>query len=65
MLSGRFGSLIPLNDEIGAAALLDKMVDELRLGLWPQQSIIDDYKAAFDRTAVELSYISLFERLVD
>ncbi len=65
MLSGRFGSLIPLNDEIGAAALLDKMVDELRLGLWPRQSIMDNYKAVFDRTAVELSYISLFERLID
>jgi glycosyltransferase involved in cell wall biosynthesis len=65
MRSGRFGSLMPLNDEIGAAAVLDKMVDELRLGLWPRQSIIDDYKAAFDDALVGSSYIRLFERLVD
>jgi glycosyltransferase involved in cell wall biosynthesis len=62
--SGRFGSLMPLNDEIGAAAVFDKMVDELRSGLWPRQSIIDDYKAVFDDTVVESSYIRLFERLV-
>jgi glycosyltransferase involved in cell wall biosynthesis len=65
MQSGRFGSLIPLDDDVGAAAIVDKMIDELRLGLWPRNSIIDDYKAVFDGTSVGLSYTSLFEGLID
>jgi len=65
MRSGRFGSLIPLGDEIKAAGVVDKMVDELRLGLWPRQPIINAYKALFDRAVVGQSYISLFERIID
>jgi glycosyltransferase involved in cell wall biosynthesis len=64
MRSGRFGSLIPLNDEANAATLIDKMVDQVRMGEWPGRSIINDYNAIFDHTIVGSSYICLFERLV-
>jgi glycosyltransferase involved in cell wall biosynthesis len=65
MRKGRFGSLIPLNDWTKAAALMDEMVDQVRMGEWPRQSIVDSYRSVFDRTAVGLSYIELFERLVN
>jgi glycosyltransferase involved in cell wall biosynthesis len=65
MRSGRFGSLIPLNDATTAATLFDKMVDQVRMGEWPRRSIIDSYKTIFDRTVVGSSYVRLFERLID
>ena len=61
--NGRFGSLIPLNDELSAASVIDKMIDQVRLGGWRREDLIAEYKAAFDRDEVASSYIHLFERL--
>lgn len=57
---GRLGALVPLDDAVGAAAVLGDFVKEWRAGGWRAADIASDYASAYPRGEI----ISNYEKLL-